>query len=435
MRNVLLAPLLVLRVQLFDGYLDQGGTGLCVASSSCTAGVNYGGSSGDSSLCINGCTATRGAVGLTLSGQSTSWTYTTTGVSCTGGSTATPLPTTVPGTTDCTKVTSLNGGISYDCGKSTSTSAATGVHCSQTASGYSCTGGDSGTKCWTDATGTINCTGKGATEEGACTSTPIKTERSIKTDSTGARTETKVEHLPGGGWVRTDTTFDAAGNKTGETKESGSGVGGAKDGEGNEPGGGAGTERANLLLNRRAVCFQRQTLRFRVFSLRRFLAVPRVVPSPASFTAFGGTYAVSFEPGCQAASFAPRYSDRLLVVPRGSYLSRLRHGGCQMIQILMGILTWARALLPNITGWVLKLFSVGFISQLLAGIGFGVVIYAGLDAGLTAIIGLLQSQWAGVPSAVLQLVTLAGVPQGLNIILSAHVSGLAVVTATGTLKN
>ncbi len=105
-----------------------------------------------------------------------------------------------------------------------------------------------------------------------------------------------------------------------------------------------------------------------------------------------------------------------------------------MIQILMGILTWARALLPNITGWVLKLFSVGFISQLLAGIGFGVVIYAGLDAGLTAIIGLLQSQWAGVPSAVLQLVTLAGVPQGLNIILSAHVSGLAVVTATGTLK-
>jgi Protein of unknown function (DUF2523). len=105
-----------------------------------------------------------------------------------------------------------------------------------------------------------------------------------------------------------------------------------------------------------------------------------------------------------------------------------------MIQILMGLLTWARNLLPNITAWVLKLFSVGFIAQLLAGLGFGVVVYSALDAGLTSLIALLQAQWSTVPLSVLQISTLAGVPDAINIILSAHVSGLAVKTATGTLK-
>lgn len=102
--------------------------------------------------------------------------------------------------------------------------------------------------------------------------------------------------------MRTDTTFDAAGNKTGETKESGSGVGGAKDGEGNEPGGGAGDGTGEPPAEPPSGVLPTSNITLPGFQSSSFLGGAAGCPSPASFTAFGGTYAVSFEPGCQAAS-------------------------------------------------------------------------------------------------------------------------------------
>lgn len=79
--------------------------------------------------------------------------------------------------------------------------------------------------------------------------------------------------------------------------------------------------------------------------------------------------------------------------------------------------------------WSFLLAAAGPLAlRVLATVGAVVVSVAGVDAGVQALIARAQSGYASMPPDVLQLASLAGVPEGLGLIMGA-VAGRAALWA------
>lgn len=66
-------------------------------------------------------------------------------------------------------------------------------------------------------------------------------------------------------------------------------------------------------------------------------------------------------------------------------------------------------------------------------LGFAALAMSGITAAVDLLIAQLDASWAGLPSAVLSLASLAHVPQGLGLIVGAHLARIALwVKINGT---
>lgn len=80
--------------------------------------------------------------------------------------------------------------------------------------------------------------------------------------------------------------------------------------------------------------------------------------------------------------------------------------------------------------WSFLLAAAGPIAlRVLATVGAVVVSVAGVDAGVQALVGRAQAGYASMPVEVLQLAALAGVPEGLGIMLGAVLGRAALWAA------
>ena len=81
--------------------------------------------------------------------------------------------------------------------------------------------------------------------------------------------------------------------------------------------------------------------------------------------------------------------------------------------------------MTNLFTWLFA--AVGpLVVQALVSIGFAAVSFAGVQTAFTALISYAQSSWTGLPIAVLQLASLAGVPGALGLVFGAMTGRMAV---------
>jgi len=59
------------------------------------------------------------------------------------------------------------------------------------------------------------------------------------------------------------------------------------------------------------------------------------------------------------------------------------------------------------------------LARVLVALGFSVVSFVGMDLVMNQLISTAQGAWGGLPVSILQLVGLAGIGQGLGIIMGA----------------
>jgi hypothetical protein len=59
-------------------------------------------------------------------------------------------------------------------------------------------------------------------------------------------------------------------------------------------------------------------------------------------------------------------------------------------------------------------------------LGFGLFSFAAVATAFNVLITLLQDRWAGLPAAVLQLASLAKVPQALGLVMGAYMARLTI---------
>lgn len=83
------------------------------------------------------------------------------------------------------------------------------------------------------------------------------------------------------------------------------------------------------------------------------------------------------------------------------------------------------SLLGKVIVWAMG----SFLTRLLAALGLSVATYAGLSSLVTASLNQIEPLLTQLPSTVLALISLAGIGQGLTIILSAVATRAAFLSA------
>ena len=85
--------------------------------------------------------------------------------------------------------------------------------------------------------------------------------------------------------------------------------------------------------------------------------------------------------------------------------------------------------------WTLLSASVVTLAlKMLAAIGFGVVVYSGIDLGISAIETELLSNLNGLPADMLQIMRIWEFDTGIKIIIAGYGANLALRTSTGLLS-
>ena len=79
-------------------------------------------------------------------------------------------------------------------------------------------------------------------------------------------------------------------------------------------------------------------------------------------------------------------------------------------------------------GWGAFLAAIAgpIAARALVYLGFGLVSFAAVASVFGTLINLLQDRWSGLPAAVLQLATLAAVPQAMGLIMGSYMARLAI---------
>lgn len=67
-------------------------------------------------------------------------------------------------------------------------------------------------------------------------------------------------------------------------------------------------------------------------------------------------------------------------------------------------------------------------------IGFTAITFTGVQAAVNAVISQAQSSWSSLPAAVLQLASLAGVPEGIGLICGAFVARVTLWAVAQSVK-
>jgi hypothetical protein len=79
----------------------------------------------------------------------------------------------------------------------------------------------------------------------------------------------------------------------------------------------------------------------------------------------------------------------------------------------------------NVFAWVLSALGP-LVIRAIAAAGFTMVTFAGVTALLQQLVSDAQARWSAIPSAILQLATLAGVPQVLGMLVGAYMARAAL---------
>lgn len=70
--------------------------------------------------------------------------------------------------------------------------------------------------------------------------------------------------------------------------------------------------------------------------------------------------------------------------------------------------------------WLLAMIGPVLV-RLVTALGFTAVVFVGVEALISSLVVSAQSSWSTMPATVLQLASLAGVPEALGMILGAYV--------------
>jgi hypothetical protein len=73
---------------------------------------------------------------------------------------------------------------------------------------------------------------------------------------------------------------------------------------------------------------------------------------------------------------------------------------------------------------ILLLIVISMVGRILAALGMGIITYNGSTILLEMFIGEIRNQFSATPSAVLQIITLFGIPESLSIILGAYTASI-----------
>jgi hypothetical protein len=73
---------------------------------------------------------------------------------------------------------------------------------------------------------------------------------------------------------------------------------------------------------------------------------------------------------------------------------------------------------------LLLLLVISMVGRILAALGMGIIVYNGSTALLEMFIGEIRNQFSSTPAAVLQIITLFGIPESLSIILGAYTASI-----------
>lgn len=87
----------------------------------------------------------------------------------------------------------------------------------------------------------------------------------------------------------------------------------------------------------------------------------------------------------------------------------------------------------NVAAWLLTLVGP-LVFRIVAALGFTAVTYTGVTALINQLVSTAQSNWSSIPTAVLQLCTLSGIPQVLGMIFGAYMARVAMWAAVGAAR-
>ena len=87
-----------------------------------------------------------------------------------------------------------------------------------------------------------------------------------------------------------------------------------------------------------------------------------------------------------------------------------------------------------VLGQFLIAVAVPMLFRLLSAVGVGWVSYNGIDALMNNLEGVVHSQFAGLPTAIVQIAALLKVDVFINIIFSAYAVRFALATTNGVLN-
>lgn len=89
-------------------------------------------------------------------------------------------------------------------------------------------------------------------------------------------------------------------------------------------------------------------------------------------------------------------------------------------------------MMGTIASWLMTMAGPLVIKALLA-LGIGTITFTGVTEALQGLISMTTSNWASVPSDVLALASVAGIPQAIGIITGAFTTRVGIwVTASAT---
>jgi hypothetical protein len=87
----------------------------------------------------------------------------------------------------------------------------------------------------------------------------------------------------------------------------------------------------------------------------------------------------------------------------------------------------------NLVAWIMGLVAPIVIRGLVA-LGFTAVTFTGVSALAGQLITIAQNNWASLPTAVLQLAEVSGIPEALGMIAGAYVARVALWASINSVK-
>jgi hypothetical protein len=84
----------------------------------------------------------------------------------------------------------------------------------------------------------------------------------------------------------------------------------------------------------------------------------------------------------------------------------------------------------TLAAWLLALVAPLVVRAVIA-LGFTAVVFTGVTAGVNQLVETAQTNWSALPTTVLQLATLSGIPESLGMIFGAYMSLFALQASMG----
>ena len=87
----------------------------------------------------------------------------------------------------------------------------------------------------------------------------------------------------------------------------------------------------------------------------------------------------------------------------------------------------------NLAAWLLSLVAPLVVRGVIA-LGFTSVVFTGVTELVNSLVSTAQSNWSSLPTTVLQLASLSGIPEVLGMIFGAYMARFAMWSSVGAAK-